>query len=326
MTNDAEKMHFPETAALSKKITAFALSLGFFRAGIARAEKLDGRQLDEWLRRGYHGEMAWMQSRRDLRLDPAALVPGAKSVIVCAMNYYTQTKTTDNPDEGRISRYAWGDDYHEVLRVRLKKLLAFIQREIPQADGRVFVDSAPIMEKAWAVRAGIGWMGKHTNVITRDHGSWFFLGEVVVDVELDYDEPFAQDYCGACTACIDACPTRAIVEPRVVDARRCISYLTIELKPDEPHPPELAKMMGNHIFGCDICQEVCPWNKRFARVSEDAVFQPRPGFVHPQLLELAEITDDEFSRRFFKSAIKRVKRPGLVRNATTALLNKLRVL
>ena len=306
---------------LTTQIKRAAQSLGFFRVGIARAESLDPQHLDEWLERDYHGEMAYMKDRRDLRLDPSTLVENAKSIIVCAMNYYTPFETTEQPEEGRISRYAWGDDYHDVIRTRLKSLLAFIQERSPEAQGRVFVDSAPVMEKAWAVRAGIGWQGKHSNIITKDYGSWFFLGEVIVDIELDYDEPFKADHCGACTKCLEACPTQAIVEPCVVDARLCISYLTVELKPDRQYPDELKPSVSNLVFGCDICQDVCPWNKRFARSTDEPAFQPRPFNVHPKLSDLAKMDVEEFRQKFLKSPVKRAKHEGLKRNVQIAFEN-----
>ena len=279
---------------LTIDIKTYAQSLGFFRIGIVKAEPLENEHLDEWLNRGYHGEMAYMKDRRDLRLDPSTLVPNAKSVIVCAMNYYTPFETTENPDKGRISRYAWGDDYHDVLRARLKQLLEFIQQKEPQAQGRAFVDSAPVMEKQWAQRAGIGWQGKNSNILTRDYGSWFFLGEVIVDIELHYDEPFRTDHCGSCTKCLQACPTQAIVEPKVVDATKCISYLTIELKPDKPIPDEHKPNMGNMIFGCDICQDVCHWNVRFAQPSDEPAFLPRSHNRSPKLTELSKMNVEEF--------------------------------
>ena len=309
-------------ADLSQKIRQHATSLGFFRTGIARAEKLDSVHLDDWLSRNYHGDMAYMQDRRDMRLDPSTLVPDAKSIIVCAMNYYTPHETTAAADEGRISRYAWGDDYHDVIRARLKELLAFIQQQMPGTNGRVFVDSAPVMEKEWAVRAGIGWQGKNSNILTRDYGSWFFLGEVIVDIELEYDEPYAKDYCGSCTKCIDACPTKAIVEPRVVDARKCISYLTIELKPEKNVPEELQPKMGNHIFGCDICQDVCPWNKRFAQATNEPAFQPRAHNQHPKLSDLARMDIEEFREKYRKSPIKRAKLEGVQRSVGIAAKNR----
>ncbi len=306
---------------LTTKIKEQAHQLGFFRIGVAKTERLDPAHLDDWLHRGYHGEMAYMKDRRDLRLDPATLAPHAKSIIVCAMNYYTPFDTTVNPGEGRISRYAWGDDYHDVIRARLKELLAFIQKEQPEANGRVFVDSAPVMEKEWAVRAGIGWQGKHSNIITRDLGSWFFLGEVIVDIELEYDEPFRSDHCGSCTTCIDACPTDAIVEPRVVDATKCISYLTIELKADQSIPKPLKPKMDNLIFGCDICQDVCPWNKRFARPTHEPAFQPRPFNLNSRLENIVTLEIEAFREKFRKSPIKRTKLEGLKRNAAVAIEN-----
>ncbi|MBN1561247.1 tRNA epoxyqueuosine(34) reductase QueG [candidate division KSB1 bacterium] len=309
------------SSLLSKRIKEKALSLGFFRAGIARAEPLDATHLDEWLARGYHGDMHHMRARRDLLLNPAALVPNARSIIVCAMNYYTPYNSTIAPERGRISRYAWGDDYHEVLRPRLQALLAYIQELIPQANGRVFVDSAPLMEKAWAVRAGIGWQGKHSILITRDHGSWFFIGAILVDVELSCDAPFSADHCGECRKCIAACPTGAIVAPRVVDARQCISYLTIELKHDKPYAEELKGKIGNAIFGCDICQNVCPWN-RFARPTPEPAFQPYPQHIDPNLGDLLRMSREEFRQKYRHSPIKRARLEGLQRNVRIALENK----
>ncbi|MBN1479326.1 tRNA epoxyqueuosine(34) reductase QueG [candidate division KSB1 bacterium] len=309
------------TSELTTRIKKTAGSLGFFRVGIAPGESLDGSRLDVWLKRGYHGDMSYMQKHRDTRIDPALLMPNAKSIIVCAINYYTPVKATPKPQEGRFSRYAWGDDYHDLVRSRLQKLLTFIREECPGVNGRVFVDSAPVMEKEWALRAGIGWYGKHSNIITRDYGSWFFLGEVIVDCELDYDEPFQTDYCGSCTRCIDACPTNAIIQPRLVDARKCISYLTIELKHDRPYPEELKAKVGNLIFGCDICQDVCPWNKRFARPTDEPAFQPRPYNVNPKLEDLIKIDINEFRTRYHKSPVKRAKFDGFKRNVSVALEN-----
>ncbi|RPH93689.1 MAG: tRNA epoxyqueuosine(34) reductase QueG [Calditrichaeota bacterium] len=303
------------------EIKSFALSLGFFRVGIAQAEKLDGRYLDEWLQRGYHGEMSWMHTRRDLRLDPAQLFPNARSIIVCAMNYFTADEQKGDSSTAFISRYARGEDYHLVLKARLKKLLSYIQQRESQTKGRVFVDSAPILEKEWAVRAGIGWRGKHSNIITRSHGSWFFLGELIIDRELDIDQSFPKDYCGACTACIDACPTRAIIEPRVVDARRCISFLTIERKSEQSPPPELAQKMGNHIFGCDICQEVCPWNQKFSQQTDEQPFHSRIGLPELALERLISMNENEFAQRFQFSPIKRCGYDRFIRNIRTALQN-----
>ncbi|RQW11798.1 tRNA epoxyqueuosine(34) reductase QueG [candidate division KSB1 bacterium] len=306
------------SSLLSKRIKEKALSLGFFRTGIARAELLDAAHLDEWLARGYHGNMQYMQQRRDLALNPTALLADARSIIVCAMNYYTPYDSTTAPGRGRISRYGWGDDYHEVLRPRLGALLAYIQDIIPHAQGRVFVDSGPLMEKAWAVRAGIGWQGKHSIVITRDHGSWFFIGAIIVDVELSYDVPFSADHCGGCRKCIEACPTRAIAEPYVVDAQRCISYLTVELKHDKPYPEALKARVGLQIFGCDICQNVCPWN-RFAKSTNEPAFQPYPQHIDPDLGDLLRMTREEFQQKYRHSPIKRTKLEGLQRNVRMAL-------
>lgn len=306
---------------LSEKIKRRSSELGFVKTGMAQADTLDPEKLDAWLQRGYHGTMEWMQSRRDLRLDPATLVPNARSVIVCAMNYYTPYENSTSPEKGRISRYAWGDDYHDVLWARLKELLSFIKEHRPEAHGRAFVDSAPVMEKVWAARAGLGWQGKNSNLLTTDFGSWIFLGEVIVDIDLEPDEPFTADYCGNCTRCMDACPTGAIVRPGVIDARKCISYLTIELKADQNIPKNLAEKMDNHIFGCDVCQDVCPWNLRKAKVSSEPAFQPQAHNLSPDLKELIKLTDEQFRGNFRHSPIKRAKREGLLRNVRIALEN-----
>ncbi|MDZ7724088.1 MAG: tRNA epoxyqueuosine(34) reductase QueG [candidate division KSB1 bacterium] len=306
---------------LGRSIKARARELGFCKIGIAAAAPLPPDKLDDWLSRNHHGSMGYMQSRRDLRLDVTTLVPGARSVIVLAMNYYTDPGQPDDPEKGVISRYAWGDDYHDIIRARLKTLLKFIQETDPQINGRVFVDSAPVMEKVWAVKAGLGWIGKHSNLITPEYGSWVFLGEVIIDAELEYDEPFEKEYCGTCTRCLQACPTGAIVEPQTVDARRCISYLTIELKPDQPIPEHLQPRLGNRIFGCDACQEVCPWNRRRARVTAEKAFYPRPHNLGPALSQLKQIDPELFERFTVKSPLKRSKYAGLMRNIKVALKN-----
>jgi len=305
---------------ISQKIKRFAHDLGFEKVGIARAESLDPAPLEKWLRRNYHCKMAYMQNNIEKRLDPRNLVEGAKSVISVAKNYYTPQKHSTDFAVGRISRYAWGDDYHDVLRPRLKEMLTHIQKLVPSCNGRVFVDTAPIMDKQWAVRAGIGWQGKNSNVITREFGSWIFLGEIVVDIELDYDTTI-KDYCGTCTRCIDACPTGAIVEPYVVDANRCISYLTIELKPEHEIPADLKTKMGNLVFGCDICQDVCPWNSKFAQETDEAAFQPRPHNLNPPLERLSKLDTKEFQIKFRKSPIKRAKFKGFLRNVQAAWEN-----
>jgi epoxyqueuosine reductase len=306
---------------VTQKIKKKALDLGFDKVGIAKVEPLENaNHFREWLSRQYHGEMAYMENNREVRLDPIKLVENAKSVISVVKNYYTPYEQTTDPAEGMISRYAWGDDYHDVLRPRLKELLAFAIELVPESKGRVFVDSAPIMDKQWAIKAGLGWQGKHSNVISREFGSWIFLAEVVVDFELDYDQPIP-DYCGTCTRCIEACPTGAITEPYVVDATRCISYLTIELKSDQTIPTELQRKIGNHIFGCDICQDVCPWNLKFAKPTHEQAFQPRSENLAPNLQELSRLTEEEFKRKYRKSPIKRPKHKGFLRSVDIALKN-----
>ena len=292
-----------------------ATRLGFDTVGIADVEVLEkeGALLKEWLTRGYQGEMAYMARNIEKRIDVREIMPDAKSVIVGAVNYYTPFQHSDEAGTGKISRYAWGTDYHEIIPPKLQALLEFIQAKHPGAEGRYYVDTGPVLEKAWAVRAGIGWMGKHTNVLSRERGSWFFLGVLIVNVALEHDAPI-EDFCGSCTACIDACPTQAITEPYVLDASRCISYLTIELKPDEQIPAEHAKHLDNWIFGCDVCQDVCPWNSFLSPTSEEQ-FAPRENNISPKLEDILSMTQEEFSRRFRKSPIKRTKLAGLTRNA-----------
>jgi epoxyqueuosine reductase len=294
------------TAAIKRKAT----ELGFVAVGIARAEALapEGARLDEWLARGYHGEMQWMARTAEKRADPRLHLPSARSVVAVAMNYYTPHTHAGAAGTGKVSRYAWGDDYHDVVGERLRELLAWLRDVAPEVEAKIAVDSSPVMDKAWAARAGIGWIGKHTNLITRHVGSWVFLGELVVSLELDYDDA-VPDLCGSCTACIDACPTAAIVEPYLVDSNRCISYLTIELRDDE-----IPETTAGWLYGCDVCQDVCPWN-RFERASGEPRFEPRPGLVEPPLAEIAGMSQEEFSAKFRRSAMKRTKLRGLVRNA-----------
>ena len=234
-----------------------ALELGFHKVGIVPAEALaaESRALSGWLTRGFHGGMGWMERDPEKRTDPGLILPGAKSVVALALNYYTPNQHKPDTHYGKISRYAWGDDYHDVVKEKLDRLLQSIRNEEPSANGKVCVDTAPIMDKAWAARAGLGWIGKSSNLITKEHGSWVFLGEIVLDIELDYDTDIETDHCGSCTACLDACPTNAITEPYVVDSRKCISYGTIELR-DESLPEEMAKNLNGWIYGCDICQDV----------------------------------------------------------------------
>jgi epoxyqueuosine reductase len=302
---------------LTKIIRQKALALGFSSVGIARAGNLreEGFHLTEWLNKGYHASMAWMEKNPEKRIDINNVLHGVKSVVCITLNYYADVKHTDSPGIGKISRYAWGDDYHVVMTSRLQQLLKEIQADHPEVHGKAYVDTGPVMEKVWASRAGLGWQGKHTNLITKEFGSWVFLGEILLDCELDYDEPIA-DACGTCTACIDACPTDAIVEPYVLDSSKCISYLTIEHRGDIA--PELSKHFDGWIYGCDICQDVCPWN-RFQRPTNETAFEPRTWNVAPELERTAKLTKEEFNNQYRKSPVKRTKREGLVRNAKIVL-------
>ena len=257
--------------------------------------------------------MAWMARYPEKRIDPGLIFPDAKSVVVVAMNYFTPHGHEDSTLSGKISRYAWGDDYHDILRDQLKELLAWMKQENPDIEGKICVDTTPVLEKAWAVRAGVGWLGKHSNVITTDHGSWVFLGEIILNVELEYDEQVIPDHCGSCTACIDLCPTQAIVEPYVVDSRKCISYATIELR-DEKLPDNIAQNLNGWLYGCDICQDVCPWN-RFEKPTNEARFEPRAWESSISLDSIQEMEHEEYVERFRGSAMKRTKLTGLKRNA-----------
>jgi epoxyqueuosine reductase len=302
--------------SISEKIREKAFELGIDKIGFARAEALrrEGRRFFEWLHRGNHGEMAWMDRDLEKRVDPQLIFPQAKSVIVVAINYYTPSEHRSEAGAGKISRYAWGDDYHDVVKEKLRALLEWITEEFPGTAGKVCVDTTPIMEKAWAVRAGLGWIGKHSNLITQDFGSWVFLGEVLLNIELDYDDPLAE-HCGSCTACLDACPTDAITEPFVVDSNKCISYATIELRSDEL-PEGISEQLAGWIYGCDICQDVCPWN-RFEKPSQETRFAPRGGETSLKLETVESFTPETYAARFRKSAMKRTKLSGLQRNART---------
>jgi epoxyqueuosine reductase len=314
----------PPPAQLTARIKERALELGFDKVGIVPAEPLAAERvrLEEWLRRGYHGEMSWMARDAERRTDPRLVMPGARSVVVVALNYFTPHKHEQDDDRarGKISRYAWGDDYHDMVGGKLKELLAWIKEESPAAEGKACVDIQPLMDKAWAVRAGLGWIGKHTNLITRDYGSWVFIGELLLNLELDYDRVQVEDHCGTCTLCIEACPTGAITEPYVVDSNRCISYATIELRAPEI-PAHVAANLDGWLYGCDICQDVCPWN-RFEQPTGESRFEPRPDNVSPDLSGLLALTQDEYAARFRRSAIKRAKLTGLQRNALALLKNR----
>ncbi len=298
--------------SFAEQIKDHGLAIGFDKIGIVLAEALteEGDKLREWLRRDFHGEMVWLEREPEKRTDPRMIFPAARSVVVVAQNYYTDHK---HGETGKISRYAWGDDYHDVVREKLTELLAWIKSEVPDADGKICVDTAPMMDKAWAVRAGLGWIGKHTNLITTELGSWVFIGEMILNIDLEYDALPVEDHCGTCTACLDACPTSAIVEPYVVDSRKCISYATIELRTDEL-PPAIVAGQGGWLYGCDICQDVCPWN-RFETPTSERRFEPRLGVTSLDPDAVAAMTHDEYVERFRHSAIKRAKLSGLKRNA-----------
>jgi epoxyqueuosine reductase len=309
----------PSPSELTAEVRRRARELGFQKVGVVRAEALAGERarLEEWLARGLHASMGWMEHDVARRTDPRELLPGARSVVAVALNYYTPHEHAADPAAGKISRYAWGDDYHDVLGERLKALLARVKEVAPEVSGKVCVDAQPAMDKAWAVRAGLGWIGKHTNLITRDYGSWVFLGELLLDAELEYDTAREDDHCGTCTLCIESCPTGAIVEPYVVDSNLCISHATIELR-DEELPPAVASNLDGWLYGCDVCQDVCPWN-RFERPADEPRFEPRPGALAPALEEVAGLSHEEYVERFRRSPVKRAKLAGLRRNARALL-------
>jgi epoxyqueuosine reductase len=279
---------------------------------MAKAEALtdEARYLEAWLNQDKHGKMAYMANHFDKRIDPTKLVDGARSVISLSFNYYTDKKQT-HADAPKIAMYAFGKDYHDVVRDRLEKLMAYIREIAGDVQGRCFVDSAPVLEKAWAQRSGVGWVGKNTNLLTKRQGSYFFLAEIILDLELDYDGP-VKDYCGECTKCIDACPTDAIYEPYKVDASKCISYFTIELK-DQMLPDEYRGKFDNWMYGCDICQQVCPINSQSAQ-HQVPEFEPAPELLDMTRGEWEELTEDGFKKLFKGSAVKRTKYSGLKRN------------
>lgn len=299
-------------ASRTQRIRQKAQELGFFYCGFSKAEFLneEAPRLEAWLKANMHGKMAYMENYFDKRLDPRLLVDGAKSVISLGLNYFPEQEmqATDSP---KLSKYAYGEDYHTVIKDKLTDLMHWISEEIGEVNGRIFVDSAPVLDKTWAVKSGMGWMGKHTNVISREQGSFFFIAELIVDLELEPDGPM-KDYCGTCTRCIDACPTDAIVAPYVVDGSKCISYLTIELK-DEILPSEFAGKMDNWMFGCDVCQDVCPWN-RFAKPTSELRFAPSEQLKNMTAGDWHDLTQEVFSALFKFSAVKRTKFKGLKRN------------
>lgn len=310
-----------DQAELSVLIKTRARELGFHKVGIVRAEALavERERLEAWLHRGYHGEMNWMVRDPAQRTDPRRLFPEARSVVVVALNYYTPHQHSNSPATGKVSRYAWGDDYHEVAGDKLRELLSWTKEQWPEADGKVCVDIQPTMDKAWAVRAGLGWMGKHTNLITNEYGSWVFLGELLLNLELEYDRDEIADQCGSCTLCLEACPTGAIVEPYLLDSNLCISHATIESRAPQISEDVATKLEG-WLYGCDICQDVCPWN-HMTPATDESRLAPRAGNINPSLSEVRELTPEIYAARFRRSAMKRAKLSGLQRNAR-ALIQK----
>lgn len=291
-------------------IKAEAKRLGFLSCGISKAGFLEEEapRLEHWLNKNQHGEMKYMENHFDKRLNPTLLVDDAKSVISLLLNYYPSE--TQNSESYKISKYAYGQDYHFVIKEKLKELLHTIQTEIGEVSGRAFVDSAPVLDKAWAAKSGLGWIGKNSNLLSQQIGSFYFIAELVVDLDLEYDHA-TTDHCGTCTACIDACPTEAIVAPYVVDGSKCISYFTIELK--ENIPLEMKGKMDDWMFGCDVCQDVCPWN-RFSKPHNEPLFNPNPELLSFTNKDWEEITEDTFKKVFKNSAVKRTKLEGLQRN------------
>ncbi len=294
----------------TNSIKTEAKRLGFLSCGISKADflEVEAPRLEKWLNNNMNGEMSYMANHFDKRLDPRLLVEGSKSVISLLLNYYPEETQID--DSYKISKYAYGQDYHHIIKTKLRQLQEFITEEIGEVDGRAFVDSAPVLDKAWAAKSGLGWVGKNSNLLTQQVGSFYFIAELIVDLELEYDHAVT-DHCGTCTACIDACPTQAIVDPYVVDGSKCISYFTIELKNELPN--EMKGSFDDWMFGCDVCQDVCPWN-RFSKPHSEPLFNPNPELLSMTKKDWEEITVDVFQKVFKKSAVKRTKFDGLARN------------
>ncbi len=313
----ASSVRPPLPSGFEHRLKTQAFAAGFDLAGIATLGVPDTvAHFDDWLQRGYHGEMAYMETRAELRRDARRPVAGMHSALVVALNY------GGTQPAGPIARYARFADYHRVMWDKLDALLAWVRSELGDVQGRSFVDSGPVLERDLARRAGLGWFGKNTLLIHPKLGSFFFLGALFLDLDLRPDAPFATDHCGSCTRCLDACPTQAIVAPHVVDARRCISYLTIELK--GAHTPEQAAMVGDHVFGCDVCQEVCPWNEKFSQPATEPAFTPRLEFTAPEVASLMSLPDAEFKSRFGDTPLARAKAAGVRRNAAAVLENRSR--
>lgn len=301
-----------EKQNLTKRIKEIATDLGFFHCGIAKAKRLDedARRLENWLNNNYHGSMAYMANHFDLRVDPMKLVPGARSVFTLLMNYFPQT--LQRKDVPQISKYAYGKDYHEIIRSKLNEMLFRIREIAGEVNGRGFVDSAPVLERAWARESGLGWIGKNGNLIHRGVGSFFFIATLITDLDLEADLPFAGDFCGSCRKCIDACPTDAILDNKTINGSRCISYFTIELK-ELLIPEEMRGRFGNWMFGCDICQDVCPWN-RFSNAQNEQVFEPVPALLNMSSGDWESLGEEGFRELFRHSPLKRSKYQGILRN------------
>ena len=301
--NPAERSYFVRSAANR---------LGFDHCGLARAQRLDedARRLESWLTKGFQGGMHYMENHFDLRVDPGKLVPGARSVITLLLNYFPAQQQNDKAPQ--VSKYAYGQDYHDVIRPKLNAFLLELKEKFGEIQGRGFVDSAPVLERSWAQKAGLGWVGKNGNLINKQAGSFFFIATLITDLELEYDAPFAKDYCGTCTRCIDVCPTEAILPGKVIDGSKCISYFTIELK-DALIPEAMKGKFDNWMFGCDACQDICPWN-RFAKPQQQEAFTPIPEILHFSSNDWEELTEENFKKIFRDSPLKRAKYAGIRRN------------
>ncbi len=305
MLNTNQRQH-------SALIKSLAAGLGFNYCGIAKAALLtdDAKRLEQWLAKGMQGNMQYMENHFDLRIDPTKLVPGAKSVITLLLNYFPEEQPySETP---KIAKYAYGQDYHEVIRDKMKQLIVLIKEEIGEINGRGFVDSAPVLERAWAVKSGLGWVGKNGNLINKQQGSFFFIATLITDLQLEYDSPYAKDFCGTCTKCIDSCPTDAILPDKVIDGSKCISYFTIELK-EALIPESMKGKFDNWMFGCDTCQDVCPWN-RFSEGTKEEAFTPIPAILNFTFNQWEELTEENFKEIFKHSPLKRSKYKGIKRN------------
>ena len=308
------------TFSIINNIKEKAKNLGFFKIGFAGPEPIDEvKILKDWIGAKYYGDMIWIEKSFNERINPKILYPDVKTIISCGINYFHKYSQSNKFEIGKISRYALGEDYHIVLKKKLKDLFNYIKKEIKSVDGKIYIDSSPVLEKIWAEKAGIGWIGKNSLLTTREVGSWIFLGEIFLNIPLDYNEPHTHNYCGNCNRCINACPTGAIVKPYTINAKKCISYLTIEHKGEIPE--NLKRKIGMWIYGCDVCQEVCPWN-RFSKETNETRFLPDQNIPITNLNEFDNMNEKEFNKKFKNSPIKRIKLSGLRRNVKIALENK----